>query len=162
MKKFSKSHVNIMILVSIIFYVYEFLLRILPGVLEHEYRELLFFSPSQIGLIDAAYYWAYTPMQPFVGAIVDHFGVRPSILLSIIMCAAGSFFMCSNDLTTIVLSRLVMGFGSAFAFISVLKLATEWLAPRNTNFVAGLTTALGKVFAFIGMTMMTQWVITFD
>jgi len=158
----TKSRIGIyaMITLSIIFYVYEFLLRNLPGVLVHEYRDIWHFNTAQIGLIDSAYYWGYTPMQPFVGAIVDYFGVRPSMLAAIILCAIGCFFFNQEQhYNLVVLSRFVIGFGSAFAFISVLKLANEWLEPRYTNFVAGLTTALGKASAFGGMTLMTTAVM---
>lgn len=160
-KKYSRLCIISMISVAIIFYVYEYLLRIMPGVLVHEYRDIWHFNSGQIGLIDSAYYWAYTPMQPFVGAIVDRFGVRPTLLLAIVCCAIGSLMFNQEEIFNLLIAaRLLIGLGSAFAFIAVLKLASEWLAPRYTNLVAGITTALGKAFAYGGIMGMTVLVAT--
>lgn len=156
-KKYSSSFIILMIGVAILFYVFEYLLRIMPGVMVHEYINDWHFDSGQIGLIDSSYYWAYTPIQPFVGAIVDRFGVRPTLLMAIILCSVGCFFFSyESNLTLVLVSRFFIGFGSGFAFISVLKLSSVWLEPRYTNFAAGLTTALGKAFAYGGIMTMTM------
>lgn len=158
-KTFSTHHIFLMVGLGIFFYVYEYLLRILPGVLVHEYMHQWHFESPQIGLIDSAYYWAYTPMQPFVGAIVDRFGVRPTLILSVLCCAFGCLlFQREECFSLLVMGRFLIGLGSSFAFISVLKIASVWLEPRYTNFVAGLTTAMGKAFAYGGIMLMTVMV----
>lgn len=154
--KYSTSFIITMVGVGIFFYVYEYLLRIMPGVLVHEYRNIWHYNSGQIGMIDSAYFWAYTPIQPFVGAVIDRFGVRPTMLLAIFCCTIGCFFFNQEECFHLVItSRFLIGLGSGFAFISVLKLATEWLEPRYTNLVAGLATALGKAFAYGGIMTMT-------
>ena len=42
-----------------------------------------------------------------------------------------------------------MGFGSAFAFVGVLKLAVHWLPANRLALVSGITTALGMIGGII-------------
>ena len=46
---------------------------------------------------------------------------------------------------TYVFARLLIGFGSAFAFVCVLKIASEWLPRKHYPFLAGLTTTFGML-----------------
>ncbi len=48
------------------------------------------------------------------------------------------------------MGRLLVGFGSAFAFVGVLKLATIWLPEDKLGMVAGAATALGTIGAMVG------------
>ena len=51
-----------------------------------------------------------------------------------------------------------MGFGSAFGFVGVLKLATIWLPPERFAVVSGLTMALGQVGGILGNLTLTSLV----
>ena len=56
--------------------------------------------------------------------------------------------------------RFLVGFGSAFAFVGVLKLATIWLPENKLGMVAGLATALGTTGAMLGDNLlgsMVKW-----
>lgn len=46
--------------------------------------------------------------------------------------------------------RFLVGFGSAFAFVGVLKLATIWLPENRLAMVSGMTSALGAMGAMLG------------
>lgn len=46
--------------------------------------------------------------------------------------------------------RLLIGLGSAFAFVGVLKLATIWLPENRLAMVSGMTAALGTIGAMLG------------
>ena len=53
----------------------------------------------------------------------------------------------------------MVGFGSAFAFVGVLKLATIWLPPDRFALVSGLAMALGQVGAILGNLALTSLVV---
>ena len=63
--------------IAAFFYCYEFILRIIPGVLQTELTALFgHISASAFGQLSALYYFAYSPMQMPVGMLMDRFGPR--------------------------------------------------------------------------------------
>ena len=55
----------------------------------------------------------------------------------------------------------MVGFGSAFAFVGVLKVASTWLPPKRFGMIAGLATTLGMIGAMFGDNIMTALVEEF-
>lgn len=134
-----------------IFYSYEYLLRIAPSVMEVSLREHYGVSPGGFGLLSSFYYYAYVPMQIPVGLLMDRYGPRRLLTLACFLCALGAYiFAGSNTFFLGALGRFLVGLGSSFAFVGVLKLATLWLPEDKLAFVAGLAAALGTVGAMIG------------
>lgn len=138
-------------LIGAIFYCYEYLLRIEPSVMVSDLMRQFSVAATGFGFITAAYYYAYTPMQLFVGVLIDRYGTRLMIGAGIIACTIGSFlFSISSSVYLAAFSRLLIGFGSAFAFVGVLKLGAEWLPHHRFAFFAGLTTSLGMAGGMFG------------
>ena len=80
-----------------LFYCYEFILRIIPGILQDEISNALGqLSASVFGQIAALYYLAYSPMQLPVGMLMDRFGPRYSLTLACFCCAFGSYMFSST------------------------------------------------------------------
>lgn len=143
------------------FYCYEYLLRITPGLMV-ESLQLAFshnnepLDATKIGHLSAFYYYAYTPMQLPVGLMMDRYGPRNILTLAVISCAAGTLlFAYAPELWIAAWGRFLIGFGSAFAFVGVLKLASTWLPPNRFALVSGLTTTLGMVGAMFAETYLT-------
>lgn len=134
-----------------LFYCYEYLLRIAPGVMEAELMSAYGVTAAGVGLVSSYYFFAYTPMQLFVGVIMDKFGPRRILTVAVLSCALGAACMGFTTAFELALfGRFLIGFGSAFAFVGVLKLASVWLPPDRFAFIAGLTTTLGMVGAMVG------------
>lgn len=148
----------LMVLTAALFYTYEYVLRIAPGAMLDFFRSQLNLGTAKIGNIEAAYYWLYTPMQVLVGPLIDHYGVRRLLLVSITSCVIGSYFYSIDQYNSILLGRMIIGFGSAFAFVAVLKIASEWLNRKYFPLISGLTTSLGMLGAYIGEVSMTHLV----
>lgn len=143
------------------FYCYEFVLRILPGILHTELSARFgHISAAIFGQVAALYYFAYSPMQLPVGILIDRFGPRRLLTLACACCALGSYlFGFRLELWMISLGRFLVGFGSSFAFVGVLTLATMWLPRHLFSLFAGLMTTLGmlgNVFAEIQITSIEQ------
>lgn len=111
---------------------------------------------TQIGHLSAFYYYAYTPMQLPVGLMMDRYGPRNILTLAVFCCAVGTLvFGTTHDVWMASLGRFLIGFGSAFAFVGVLKLASTWLPANRFALVSGLATTLGMVGAMFGETYLT-------
>jgi MFS family permease len=134
-----------------LFYAYEYLLRIAPSAMEPALRSHFNLSATGFGLLSAIYYYAYVPMQLPVGLMMDRFGPRRLLTVACFICVVGSFMFAGTNLFSVAgTGRLLVGVGSAFAYVGVLKLATIWLSEDKLAMVAGLTAALGTVGAMFG------------
>jgi MFS family permease len=143
------------------FYCYEFVLRIIPGILHAELSARFGnISAAMFGQVAALYYFAYSPMQLPVGMLIDRFGPRRLLTIACACCALGSYFFgFSTSLWFVGVGRFMVGFGSSFAFVGVLTLATMWLPKHLFSLFAGLMTTLGmlgNVYAEMKITHMTQ------
>lgn len=132
------------------FYFYELCLRVALGTMVPEVRGSLGITTAQLGLLSAFYYYAYTPMQVVAGAFIDRMGPRRLLILMVCLCALGSVaFGVADGFMLAALAQLLIGFASAFAFVGVLKLASNWLPIKYFSLISGLTTSLGMVGAMI-------------
>ncbi len=146
-------------LLGALFYCYEYLLRIEPSLMIQELEHYYGLSAAGLGMLSAYYYWAYTPMQLVVGGLIDYYGPRKTLTVAVCFCALGSYlFGAATVIWLAALGRFFIGFGSAFAFVGVLKLAATWLPTRHFALFAGLTTGLGMVGAMAGNMGMTAMI----
>jgi MFS family permease len=145
-----------------LFYCYEYLLRIAPGAMVPQLMQDFGISAQGLGFMVGLYYVAYTPMQALVGILHDIYGPRRILTFAVALCVAGSLmFTMSHSVGVASIGRFLVGLGSAFAFVGVLKLAAVWLPLNRFAMVAGLVTALGMLagmFGTVGLTHLVQTV----
>lgn len=149
--------------IAAMFYCYEYLLRIIPGVMEAELRAAFGnISATTFGTLSAYYYFAYTPMQLPAGMLIDRIGPKKLLIAACFLCALGSWFFTFTDSITIAaFGRFLVGMGSGVAFVGVLALAVFWLPEKYFSMVAGLVTMLGMIGAIggqIGMTYIIEFI----
>lgn len=149
---------SIICLIGAFFYCYEFVLRIVPGILQQELISAFGNIPAAtFGQISALYYFAYSPMQLPVGILMDRFGARKLLTLACFCCATGSFlFSYPSNLLVAGVGRFLVGFGSAFAFVGVLSCAIAWLPYKLFSLVAGLMTSIGMFGLIYGEIKLTE------
>lgn len=142
-----------------LFYSYEYFLRITPSVMMPDLMRTYGIDAESFAILSAFYYYAYTPMQLPVGVLMDRYGPRRLLSFACLVCVIGStIFVSTGTYALAGLGRFLVGFGSAFAFVGVLKLATIWLPPERFALIAGLTSALGTVGAMLGDILLTKMV----
>ena len=148
---------SIICTIGALFYCYEFVLRIIPGILQEELRMAFGnLSATAFGQVSALYYYAYSPMQLPVGILMDRFGPRYLLTLACLCCTLGSLLFSFPGLFIAGTGRLLVGFGSSFAFVGVLSAATNWLPLRYFSLVAGLMTTLGMLGLVYGEIQITH------
>ena len=133
------------------FFFAEYFARVAPSVMVPDLMAAFKVNALALGSLSAFFYYAYVAMQLPVGALMDRFG--PRVLLSSMACVCGLaclIFAHTNSLHMAALSRFLMGFSAAFAFVGALKIARTWFCSSRFGFLAGLTQALGMVGAAVG------------
>jgi len=141
------------------FYCYEYFLRILPSVMAEDLLKMFSISGMAFGNLVAFYYYAYTPMQLPVGMMMDRFGPRKLLAFASLACAIGTYLFSHHYLPTAQLGRFLVGFGSAFAFVGVLKLASLWFPPSRFALIAGIANSLGMIGGMVGDIVLAKLVV---
>jgi predicted MFS family arabinose efflux permease len=130
------------------FYFYQYILRVLPGVMEPVLKAEFSTTAEQFGTLGAYYLYPYAFFQIPVGMLIDRVGVKNTILGSIILCIVGtSILSMTKSFELAQLSRVLMGMGSACAFMSCLKVASDNFAPGQRGILIGATLTLGTLGA---------------
>ena len=132
------------------FYAYDFLLRVQPNILVHPLMTYYDTNAIGIGTLYAAYYWVYTPLQIPAGLLIDRYNTRTILVTSAILCACGGLLFGQVPSFTLgIVARILMGLGSAFAFVGALKLAALWLPHNQFSTFSGIATMMGTLGAWL-------------
>jgi MFS family permease len=149
-------------MLAAVFYLYDFILRVTPSIIVHPLMKSYGIDAATVGFISAFYYYIYTPCQLPSGAVVDKYSPRWVLTVSVLFCAFGTLiFAYTHTLWIAYIARLMMGFGSAFAFVGALKLASLWLRRRYFALFTGMATALGTLGAVMTDTALSHLVHEF-
>ncbi len=133
------------------FFFAHYVVRVSPGHISEELQTAFDASKFQLGLLGTSFYIPYVLMQMPVGYLVDRFGPRILLSIAVLICSLSCFiFAGAPKLETAMLSRVLLGFCSATAFIGALKLITVWFDARKLALLVGMTQALGMVGAAVG------------
>ncbi len=133
-----------------LFFFYQYILRVAPGVMIHEIRHDFKINADQFATLGSFYLYAYALLQIPMGIIVDRIGVRRTIFGSIVLCLAGSLLLSySQNFLTAQLSRIMVGAGSASAFMCALKIVSDRLPTGRRGLLMGATLTLGTFGALL-------------
>jgi sugar phosphate permease len=137
--------------VGAFFYVYEFFLRVMPSAMTDELMRSFSIDAGGLGVLSAFFYYGYTPMQIPAGLLLDRYGPRILLSLSMLVCCCATLaFGLTNSAVIASLARLSIGLVSAFAFVGALVLASRWFAARYFALIVGLVQLMGCIGAIIG------------
>ena len=157
MAKTTARAIIVFVLVAL-FLFYEMGVQVSPSVMTHQLMHALNLSTVGLGFMSGFYFYTYTIMQIPAGILLDRFGVRQIVATALLVCAAGcAIFGFSHSIVGGSLARLLTGFGSAFAFVSVLAVAERWFQAKYFALLAGIT----QLFAALGA-MGGQWPLAFS
>jgi MFS family permease len=101
-------------------------------------------------------------MQIPVGVLFDKKNTRLLLTGSAVLCSIGCFlFARSHTLTQLIISRLILGTGSSFAFVGLSQLLRQHIPLRHFSFMIGLSETLGFIVTMLGMltlgSLIGQW-----
>lgn len=134
----------LMCLIGMLFYCFNYFLRSSPSIMQNDLIQSFNISATQFGTLISFYYFAYTPMQIPAGMIYDKFGARSVLFFACLITDLGlGIFASADNFGLACTGRFLIGLGTAFSYIGVLKLASIWFPPTRFAAIAGLTTAIG-------------------
>lgn len=119
----------------------------IPGTIFDELQHDFGLSASAVTALGALFIYVYAGMQLVVGIAADRYGGRRTLLFGgVIMCAGATLFPCAQSTAMLFASRVLIGFGSSFVYLSIIKEVDTLFPARH---FAGLL-GLAMLASFIG------------
>jgi len=136
--------------IAALFIIIHFFLQLSFGVMIDGVRESFALDAFQLSILSSAYFVIYVCLQIPAGMLVDRFGPRILLSLGGLVCFLGCLiFSHTTWIVGAIVSRLLMGMGMAFAFISSIHIAGKWFPIRYIAFMVGVTEGVALIGAIL-------------
>jgi MFS family permease len=125
-------------------YLFAFYQRVAPAVMTDQLMADFAIGGAALGNLSAFYFYAYVAMQIPTGVMADRWGPRRVLAAGAGVAAVGSLlFALAPTFAWAGVGRLLVGASVAVAFVSTLKLASHWFAPRQYALASGMALFFG-------------------
>lgn len=115
-----------------------------------------------LGTLSSLYFYFYAAMQLPVGALIDRWGPGVPFASALILAAAGSaLFATTSSIDLAYLGRIMIGAGSAFAWVAVLKITVQHFPPARFAMLSGAGMFCGMFGGFSGQVIASTFVDAF-
>lgn len=150
-KSISKQKATFLYCIVSFFLFFEMAIQVSPSVMSTQLMQDLNIGTFGLGIMSGVYFYTYTAMQIPSGLLFDRYNPRIIITLSILVCAIGTFlFSIAQNIYIGSLARLLMGLGSAFAFVAVLVVTADLFKSKYFATITGITQMLAALGAMTG------------
>jgi MFS family permease len=143
-----------------LFFFYEFIQMNMFNAISAEIMRAFSLHATQLGSLSAYYFYANLLFLPVAGTLLDRFSTRWIILAALLTCIFGiAGFAITHSFPLACLCRFLSGIGSAFCFLSSIRLASRWFPAKRMALVTGLIVTmamLGGMVAQTPLTLVTQ------
>lgn len=138
-------------LLTLTFFFYEYYLRVSPTAIIPELMTAFNIGAGAVGTISAFYFYSYSVMQVPAGFFTDKLGARMLLIFSSAICGVGCIiFAIAQHTYMAALSRLLIGFGSAFGWVGIIYVVTHWFEQKKWALLIGIANSIGMMGAIIG------------
>ena len=126
------------------FFTYQFILRLWPGLMAQQIMEQFAIDATAFGLMASLYYYGYAGMQIPIAILLERYGVRYIVFFSALVCGAGIYvFSHTNNWYLALLSRFLIGAGSAVGLLGTSKVISQWFRKEHYARMVGFSFTIG-------------------
>ena len=155
-------------LISCLLFVFSQFYRSSIAVITPNLVDDLHLDPEQLGLISAAFFYAFATMQIPVGFYLDRVGPRRFMTaLSLLAVAGAVVFAYGKSSAVLIVGRILLGIGMACNLMGPLKLVTAWFSPVYFATLSAIFVSIGtagNIMAatpLVWLTSLLGWRATF-
>ncbi len=153
---FSRFKPWLICITASLFFFYEFVQLNMFNALDTGLMQSFSVNATELGKLSASYFIANIIFLLPAGMLLDRISARKLILTTMIICVGGTYmFALSTSLHMAEIARFLTGIGSAFCFLSVIRLASRWLPARRMALASGFIVTMGMLGGMVAQTPMT-------
>lgn len=131
---------------------FQFFLQLSSGVIIGAIMQETLISAFTASLLSSAFYYIYTSLQIPAGMLFDRKNTQTILTTTALICSIGCFiFANSMSIYLLFFGRIVIGMGSAFAFVGFSHLLREHFSLKQFGFLIGLSETLGFIATMFGL-----------
>jgi predicted MFS family arabinose efflux permease len=148
-----KSFVNPWIVWApvVLFFMYQFIARVFPGVMQDDIMRRFSISALEFGGLSSIYYISYASMQIPVGLLLDRYGPRLVACFFLLMIVGGIFlFVSASSWPIALIGRALIGMGSAGGLLSTAKVTRMIFTDKMYGTVLSISISIGVSGAIYG------------
>ncbi len=143
-------------LVAALFYALDYFQHTSPSVLLTPIANSMGVGVGDIVGVMAIYFPVYALSQIPAGILLDKYGPRWCLSIACMVMSLGIIaFIIDSSLITMLIGRILIAIGSAFAFLGALKVASESLPKSVFPIAVGLTNTIGVLGGIFGQILLT-------
>lgn len=146
----------VVVMSASLFFFYEFIQLNLFSAIDPELMRTFAINATQLGQLSSMYFYANIAFLFVAGPLLDRYSTRTIILIALAICVGGTFaFANATTYHWAAVFRSLTGIGSAFCFLSCIRLATRWFPSHRLALVAGLIVTMAMAGGMVAQTPMT-------
>jgi MFS family permease len=130
-----------------LFVVWLFAIQTGYGIVSPDIQKDADLTLTQVSLAASIYTWAFAISQFFSGSLLDRYGTRPLMAISVALVTAGAFlYAATTNFGTLVVAQVVLAVGSSFGFVGAGYIGGKWFDAAKYGLMFGLV----QMFASLG------------
>ena len=157
----NKNRRWIIYLISCLLFTFSQFYRSSIAVISPNLVEELNLDTQDLGLISAAFFYAFAAMQIPVGLYLDRLGPRVLMtVLSLAAVAGAAIFAYGESAAALIVGRSLLGVGMACNLMGPLKLITTWFSPLYFATLSAIFVSVGtagNIAAATPLVWLTEW-----
>ena len=144
------------VLVAALFFLYEFIQMNMLNAISIPLLKTFHIDATTLGAI-SSYYFISTVIFLFIaGILLDRISPKKIIITALIICILGTiWFGASTSVWMTMVARFFTGIGSAFCFLSCIRIASRWFPPRHMALVIGWIVTMAMIGGTVAQTPLT-------
>lgn len=138
----------LMWILAVFFYFYQFIIRVATGNMREPLTLEFNLTAGDYGMFASCWLVSYALLQIPIGIALDKWGVRKVFSVSAFLCGMGTLITAQTEsYAWLCFARLLIGAGSAPAFIGTFKISSEWFKPHLLPILVGVISGIGVLGA---------------
>ncbi|MEM0217137.1 MAG: MFS transporter [Candidatus Nezhaarchaeales archaeon] len=127
--------------------------RVMTGVMKHEIVSLAKYYSIEpkflLSIFPSAYFYSYALIQPFVGTMVDSYGVKRVGALMLALMGMSTALMSLPSPIALVAGRLLVGSTAAVVFLASQRIASHSFSSLSQVMITAILLVVGNISSLL-------------